>query len=62
MFNLSIQDLNNYHCTSYITTTFTLASGHPGLSYSIDTILLYYIQCCSVQFSKKQPLVEDVCT
>ena len=38
IFNLRVQYLNNYNCTSYITTTFTLVSGHPEHEIKI----LYY--------------------
>ena len=38
IFNLTVQNLEKYSSTSYVTTVFTLTSGHPGL---LDTVLLY---------------------
>ena len=59
MFNLTVQYLENYSSTSYITAAFMLASGHPGLEIKI----LYYCTLYStVKYTKAQPLVEDACT
>ena len=43
IFNLTVQYLEKYSSTSYITAAFMLASGHPGLEIKI----LYYCTLCS---------------
>ena len=47
-----------YCSTSYITTAFTLASGHPEL----ETKILYHCTLYNtIEFTKAQPFVEDAC-
>ena len=55
IFHLTVQYLEKYSSTSYITSAFTLASGHPGLEIKI----LYSIQYCTMKYTKAQPLAED---
>ena len=51
IFNLTVQYLEKYSSTSYITASFTLASGHPGLEIKI----LYYCTLYStVQYSTQK--------
>ena len=70
-FPLSLHSLNYFHfcfhrnplvllsSTSYITTTFAVGYGHPGLEIKI----LYCCPLCStVEYTKAQPLIEDACT
>ena len=56
---LTMQYLGKHSSTSYITTAFMLASGHPGLK--IKT-LYYYTLYGTVKYPKAQVLVEDART
>ena len=57
--NLTVQYLEKYSSTSYITTAVMLASGHPGLK--IKT--LYYCTLHgTIKYPKAQVLVEDART
>ena len=56
--SLDLQFLVPLSSTSYITTVFTLASGHPGLEVKIRYSMWY----CTVKYTKAQPLAKDAHT